>query len=79
MNEKINVGTLLKKLLPYVLPYRWLLSLTLILTLLGSLMAQVNAIVLDYAVDSINALQHTEGGFTWSNAMHLLVTISIIL
>lgn len=79
MNEKMNVGTLLKKLLPYVLPYRWLLSLTLILTLLGSLMAQVNAIVLDYAVDSINALQHTEGGFTWSNAMHLLVTISIIL
>ncbi|MBQ7452374.1 MAG: ABC transporter ATP-binding protein, partial [Prevotella sp.] len=79
MNEKINVGTLLKKLLPYVLPYRWLLSLTLILTLLGSLMAQVNAIVLDYAVDSINALQHTEGGFSWSSAAKLLTTISIIL
>lgn len=79
MNEKMNVGTLLKKLLPYVLPYRWLLSLTLILTLLGSLMAQVNAIVLDYAVDAINALQHTEQGFTWSDATQLLVTISIIL
>ncbi|MBQ8059240.1 MAG: ABC transporter ATP-binding protein [Prevotella sp.] len=79
MNEKINVGTLLKKLLPYVLPYRWLLSLTLILTLLGSLMAQVNAIVLDHAVDSINALQHTEGGFSWSSAAKLLTTISIIL
>ena len=76
---KMNVGNLLSKLLPYVLPYRWLLTLTLMLTLLGALMSQVNAIVLDHAVDSINDLQHEEGGFTWAEAVKLLVTISAIL
>ena len=76
---KMNVGNLLSKLLPYVLPYRWLLTLTLMLTLLGALMSQVNAIVLDHAVDSINDLQHAEGGFTWAEAVKLLVTISAIL
>ena len=76
---KMNVGNLLCKLLPYVLPYRWLLTLTLVLTLLGALMAQVNAIVLDHAVDSINDLQHAEGGFMWAEAVKLLITISAIL
>ena len=52
--SKMGVGGLLKKLLPFVLPYRWLLILTLILTFVGSLMAQVNAVVLDRAVDAIN-------------------------
>ena len=78
-SNKMNVGGLLKKLLPYVLPYRWLLTLTLILTLIGSLMAQVNAIVLDHAVDSINALQQSEGGFSWAQAAKLLITISAVL
>ena len=77
--NKMNVGGLLKKLLPYVLPYRWLLTLTLVLTLIGSIMAQVNAIVLDHAVDSINALQQAEGGFSWAQAAKLLVTISAVL
>ncbi len=35
--SKMGVGGLLKKLLPFVLPYRWLLILTLILTFVGSL------------------------------------------
>ena len=77
--SKMNVGDLLRKLLPYVMPYRWLLIATLTLTLIGSLMAQVNAVVLDRAVDAINDLQHTEGGFQWSQAARLLVTISAIL
>jgi ABC-type multidrug transport system fused ATPase/permease subunit len=38
------------------MPYKWLVIATLILTLIGSLMAQVNAIVLDWTVDSINRL-----------------------
>lgn len=78
-SNKMNVGGLLRKLLPYVLPYRWLLTLTLVLTLVGSLMAQVNAIVLDHAVDSINALQQAEGGFSWAQAAKLLITISAVL
>ncbi|MBQ4187224.1 MAG: ABC transporter, partial [Firmicutes bacterium] len=50
---------------------------TLVLTFVGSLMAQVNAVVLDRAVDAINALMQTT--FEWSKATKLLVTISVIL
>lgn len=35
---------------PFVKPYKWLVFITLLLTLIGSLMAQVNAIVLDRTV-----------------------------
>lgn len=77
--SKMGIGGLLKRLLPFVLPYRWLLVFTLVLTFLGSLMAQVNAVVLDRAVDRINALLHLDGGFQWGQAATLLVTISVIL
>ncbi|MCR5068900.1 MAG: ABC transporter ATP-binding protein/permease [Prevotella sp.] len=75
----MNVGSLLGKLLPYVLPYKWLLIATLTLTLVGSLMAQVNAVVLDKAVDAINTLLHRNGGFTWAEAARLLGIISVVL
>ncbi len=75
----MGIGGLLRRLLPFVLPYRWLLFVTLLLTFAGSLMAQVNAVVLDRAVDAINALLHLDGGFQWSAAARILVTISIIL
>ena len=77
--SKMGVGGLLKKLLPFVLPYRWLLILTLVLTFVGSLMAQVNAVVLDRAVDAINALLHVEGGFEWGEAARLLLIVSVVL
>ena len=77
--SKMGVGGLLKKLLPFVLPYRWLLFLTLVLTLVGSLMAQVNAVVLDRAVDAINGLLHVEGGFEWGEAARLLLIVSVVL
>ena len=76
---KMGVGGLLKKLLPFVLPYRWLLLLTLALTLAGSLMAQVNAVVLDRAVDAVNALLHQQGGFQWAQAARLLLLVSVVL
>lgn len=77
--SKMGIGGLLRRLLPFVTPYRWLLVATLTLTFLGSLMAQVNAVVLDRAVDRINALLHLDGGFQWSAAARILITISIIL
>ena len=75
----MNIWSLLKNILPFVLPYRGLVIITLVLTLVGSLMAQVNAVVLDRAVDAINALIQTPGGFKWSSAIGILTTISIIL
>ena len=76
---RMTIWGLLRNILPYVLPYRWLVAVTLVLTLIGSLMAQVNAVVLDRAVDSINALVQTPGGFAWSSAARILVVISVIL
>ena len=76
--SKMGVGGLLKKLVPYVLPYRWLLISALILTALGASMAQVNAIVLDRAVDSINDLLH-QPVFEWGKAARLLIIVSSIL
>ena len=76
---KMNIWSLLKNILPFVLPYKWLIAVTLVLTLIGSLMAQVNAVVLDRAVDAINALIGQEGGFQWSQAVRILTLITIIL
>ena len=76
---KMNIWSLLKNILPFVLPYKWLIVVTLVLTLIGSLMAQVNAVVLDRAVDAINALIGQEGGFQWSEAVRILTLITIIL
>jgi ABC-type multidrug transport system fused ATPase/permease subunit len=76
---KMTIWGLLKNILPFVLPYRWLIGITLFLTLVGSLMAQVNAVVLDRAVDAINALVGQEGGFAWSEAVRILTVISVVL
>ena len=77
--SKMNIGRLLRKLLPYVLPYRWLLIAALVLTALGAAMSQVNAVVLDRAVDAINGLLHQEGGFEWGQAARLLAMVSAVL
>ncbi len=74
----MNLIQLMRKIAPYVRPYKWLVVATLVLTLIGSLIAQVNAIVLDRTVDAINALVVPEG-FEWSKAAHILTIISIIL
>ena len=75
---KMNIFDLLKNILPFVLPYKWLIGVTLALTLVGSFMAQVNAVVLDRAVDAINALIQ-KPQFSWGSAVSILTTISIIL
>ena len=74
----MSIFTLFKKIWPFVKPYKWLVLITLILTLIGSLFAQVNAIVLDRTVDSINALVGAED-FSWAKAVQILTIISIVL
>ena len=73
----MNLINLFKNIRPFVRPYRWLVIITLVLTLIGSFMAQVNAIVLDRTVDAINALIGTN--FTWGQAAKILTIISIVL
>ena len=74
----MNLIRLMQKIAPYVRPYRWLVVATLVLTLIGSLIAQVNAVVLDRTVDAINALVVPEG-FDWNQAAHILTVISVVL
>lgn len=74
----MNLVKLFKKILPYVRPYRWLVIITLLLTLAGSILAQVNAIVLDRTVDAINALVGTND-FSWGKAAQIMTIICIIL
>ena len=76
--EKMNIFDLLKNLWPFVKPYRWLIIATVTLTFVGSLMAQVNAVVLDKTVDAINALIQNIN-FEWSKAAQILVIISAVL
>ena len=75
---KMNILSLLKNILPFVLPYRWLVGITLTLTIVSSLMEQVNAVVLDRAVDAINALIQVPD-FSWASAVRILTTITVIL
>ena len=73
----MNLIGLFKNIRPFVKPYRLLVAITLVLTLVGSLMAQVNAIVLDRTVDAINALIGTK--FSWNQAARILTIISVVL
>lgn len=74
----MSLINLFKKIAPYVKPYRWLVVLTLLLTLIGSFIAQINAVVLDKTVDAINSLITTDT-LVWSKAAHILTVISIVL
>ncbi len=74
----MNLFQLFKNVSPFVKPYKWLVLITLILTLLGSLMAQVNAIVLDWTVDEVNNL--VTAGEKWGErAAHIVILISTVL
>ena len=74
----MDIFQLFRNIKPFVKPYKWLVVITLILTLIGSLTAQINAVVLDRTVDSINALLGT-GNFSWAKAARILTAISIVL
>ena len=80
MKKRTNmtIWQLFGKIWKYVIPYKWLVIATLTLTRISSLFAQVNAIVLDKTVDSVNALV-TAKDFAWSKAARILTIISIVL
>ncbi len=75
--SKISLVQLFKKLMNYVKPYNHLAIATLILTLLGAFLAQVNALVLRYAVNELTALSKANQNL--QDGISLLVMISAIL
>ncbi|WP_035567007.1 hypothetical protein [Hymenobacter sp. IS2118] len=52
----MSLWWIIKRLLPFVRPYRPIVIATLLLTLVGSLAAQVNPFVLHYTVDTVQSL-----------------------
>ena len=74
----MNLFQLFKNVRPFVKPYKWLVFITLVLTLVGSLMAQVNAIVLDWTVDKVNGL--VTAGVEWGmQTVRIITIISVVL
>lgn len=73
----MTLWQLFKNIKPFVKPYRWLVAVALVLTFLGSLIAQVNAWVLRYTVDSIDSL--VEAHKTMSSGWRILTITSAIL
>lgn len=73
----MSIGEIIRRLIPFVAPYRTWVIISLILTFLSALAAQVNPIVLRYTVDSIQGL--LDQGRTTAGAGSLLLFISVIL
>lgn len=68
---------IIRRLFPFVKPYKLLIAISLFLTLIGAVAAQVNPIVLRYTVDSIEQL--IKEGKTAQQSTSLLLFISGIL
>ncbi|WP_394344123.1 ABC transporter ATP-binding protein [Aureibaculum algae] len=75
--SNITLFQLFKKLINYIKPYKYLVIVTLVLTLIGAFLAQVNALILRYAVDELTVLKEQDK--TLQDGLSLLTTISVIL
>ncbi len=73
----MNIWQIIGRLVPFVRPYKWLVFASLVLTLIGAVAAQVNAVVIRYTVDSIQAL--LDQGRSTEGTTPLLVFITAIL
>jgi ABC-type multidrug transport system fused ATPase/permease subunit len=73
----VNIWQIIRRLVPFVAPYRWLVIGSLLLTMIGALAAQVNPIVLRYTVDTVQSL--LDAGRTANESTSLLLFISAIL
>ncbi|TPG65463.1 ABC transporter ATP-binding protein [Hymenobacter nivis] len=73
----MSLWEIIRRLYPYVRPYRGLVFGTLLLTLVGSLAAQVNPFVLRYTVDTVQGLLNRNQGL--AQGLPLLLAVSGLL
>jgi ABC-type multidrug transport system fused ATPase/permease subunit len=73
----MSIWEIIRRLAPFVRPYRAFVIVSLILTMIGALAAQVNPLVLRYTVDTVERLLRT--GAHASESLSLLLFISAIL
>jgi len=75
--SKTTLFQVFKRLIKHIKPYKYLVLGTMVLTLIGSFLAQVNALVLRYTVDELTLLK--EASSNLQEGFSLLLLISIIL
>lgn len=73
----MNIWQIIRRLMPFVRPYRGLVGASLLLTLLGAMAAQVNPLVLRYTVDTVQRL--LEQHVSVQDSTSLLLFISAVL
>ena len=73
----MNFWQIIKRLAPFVKPYKSLVITSFFLTLIGAMIAQVNPLVLRHTVDTIQQL--LSEGNTAQQGFSLLIFISVIL
>lgn len=73
----MNLYTILKKIKPFIAPYKGLVIGTLLLTAVGSIAVQVNALVLRRLVDALNLVVTQEETRSWG--FQILLWCSVIL
>lgn len=73
----MNLYSILKKIKPFIVPYKGLVIGTLVLTAVGSIAVQVNALVLRYLVDALTAVVNKEQTLHWG--FQVLLWSSVIL
>lgn len=76
-DRTLNLIGIYKQLKPFIRPYRGMILGTLFLTFLGAMAAQVNAVVLKYTVDEVEALSKLADPL--QRGIEVLGLISIIL
>lgn len=73
----MNIWQIIRRLAPFVKPYRRWIIVSLLLTMFGAIAAQVNPIVLRYTVDTVQDLLNQ--GIPAEQSTKLLIEISIVL
>ncbi len=73
----MNFWQIIKRLAPFVAPYKSLVIISFFLTLIGAVIAQINPLVLRYTVDTIQQL--LSEGKPAQQGFSLLLFISVIL
>ena len=70
----MNIWQIIRRLVPFVRPYKWLVAASLALTFVGALAAQVNPIVLRYTVDTVERLLREHQAAQDSTSLLLFIT-----
>ncbi|MEO5860134.1 MAG: ABC transporter ATP-binding protein [Pyrinomonadaceae bacterium] len=73
----MNIWQIIRRLGPFVRPYKWLVVASLVLTMIGAFAAQVNPLVLRYTVDTVERL--LKEGQAAEDSTSLLLFITAIL